>query len=171
MTNLKSLTKIKIALALALGSLQLIACETQPIVTPSNSTLPSSKNETQPLPQTTNMRVGQSLVVVLPTKPGSDLIWRVQKPLPLFLSLISDSTSSLAADGTGTPDQQVFNFTANREGEGNLAFLLGHPRTQDEAQDGVKDGAKDGTKDGVKVGALNAAAVEIRTTLVRVSAP
>ena len=105
------------------------------------------KNEVQPFPKTTELKVGQSLVVVLTTTRGSDQIWRVQSPLPHFLELASETKQTTLGLGTGTAETQVFKFNAFRTGEENLSFLLG------------------------KRNQPGATTVEIRTTLVTVSAP
>ncbi|NDG63350.1 MAG: hypothetical protein EBY29_07760, partial [Planctomycetes bacterium] len=83
-----------------LGVLLLIACESTPTaakinkvstpIDPLSKDLPenssAAKNGDRPFPKTTELKVGQSLVVILTTDYGSDLIWRVQNPLPDFLT-------------------------------------------------------------------------------------
>ncbi len=144
-----------------LGVLLLIACETKPttplinkVSTPidslekdSASKSPTVKNEDRPFPKTTELKVGQSLVVILATDYGQDLIWRVQNPLPNFLTSSAETTQTKLGLGTGTAETRVFKFSSHRTGNGNLSFFLGK-RSQP-----------------------NATPLEIRTTLVTVSSP
>ncbi len=144
-----------------IGALLLIACETTPTAAkinkvstpndPLSKDLPdnnaAAKNEARPFPKTTELKVGQSLVVILTTDYGQDLIWRVQNPLPNFLTSSAETTQTLLGIGTGTAETRVFKFSSLRTGNGNLSFFLGK-RSQP-----------------------NATPLEIRTTAVTVSAP
>lgn len=144
-----------------IGALLLIACETTPTAAkinkvstpndPLSKDLPdnsaAAENEARPFPKTTELKVGQSLVVILATDYGSDLIWRVQNPLPNFLTSSAETTQTLLGIGTGTAETRVFKFSSFRTGNGNLSFFLGK-RSQP-----------------------NATPLEIRTTAVTVSAP
>ena len=144
-----------------LGVLLLIACESTPTaakinkvstpIDPLSKDLPdnssAAKNEARPFPKTTELKVGQSLVVILATDYGSDLIWRVQNPLPNFLTSRAETTQTLLGIGTGTAETRVFKFSSLKAGKDNLSFFLGK-RSQP-----------------------NATPLEIRTTVVTVSAP
>ena len=144
-----------------IGALLLIACETTPTAAkinkvstpndPLSKDLPdnngAAKNEARPFPKTTELKVGQSLVVILTTDYGQDLIWRVQNPLPNFLTPGGETTQTNLGLGTGTAETRVFKFSSHRTGNGNLSFFLGK-RSQP-----------------------NATPLEIRTTAVTVSAP
>jgi len=144
-----------------LGVLLLIACESTPTaakinkvstpIDPLSKDLPdnssAAKNEDRPFPKTTELKVGQSLVVILTTDYGQDLIWRVQNPLPNFLTSSAETTQTLLGIGTGTAETRVFKFSSLKAGKENLSFLLGK-RSQP-----------------------NATPLEIRTTLVTVSSP
>lgn len=146
--------------ATCIGALLLIACETTPTAAkinkvstpndPLSKDLPdnssAAKNEARPFPKTTELKVGQNLVVVLMTNRGSDQIWRVQSPLPQFLELNSETNQTTLGLGTGTAETQTFKFTAVRTGKENLSFLLG------------------------KRNPGGAVAAEIRTTFITVSA-
>lgn len=81
-----------------------------------------------PLPKSTDLRVGQSLVVVLPTNRAIDAVWRLQEPLPAFLTLVSDTTQSSTGasigGSSGTSDQQVFTLQVKSAGDEALSFLL-----------------------------------------------
>lgn len=139
----------------------LIACESTPtaakinkVSTPNDSLAkdsasksPTGKNDAPPFPKTTELKVGQSLVVILATDYGTDLIWRVQNPLPDFLTSSGETTQTTLGLGTGTAETRVFKFSSLRAGKENLSFLLGK-RSQP-----------------------NAAPLEIRTTTVTVSTP
>ncbi len=118
----------------------LIACETKPtpskinkISSPNESSAqnPLDKNPTekdaQNFPKTTELKVGQNLIVVLETRRGSNEIWRVQRPLPQFLALDSETKQTTLGLGTGTATTQTFKFTANNSGKETLSFLLGTP--------------------------------------------
>ena len=116
-----------------------IACESTPtaakinkVSTPNDSLTKDSasksttvKNEAQPFPKTIELKVGQSLIVILATDYGPDLIWRVQNPLPNFLSSIAETTQTTLGLGTGTAETRVFKFSSLRTGNGNLSFFLG----------------------------------------------
>ena len=144
-----------------LGVLLLIACESTPTAAkinkvstpndPLSKDLPdnnaAAKNEARPFPKTTELKVGQSLVVILTTDYGQDLIWRVQNPLPNFLTSSAETTQTLLGIGTGTAETRVFKFSSLKAGKDNLSFFLGK-RSQP-----------------------NATPLEIRTTVVTVSAP
>ena len=146
---------------LSIGALLLIACETKPttplinkVSTPNDplsKDLPdnssAAKNEARLFPKTTELKVGQSLVVIITTDYGQDLIWRVQNPLPNFLAPGGETTQTTLGLGTGTAETRVFKFSSLRAGKGNLSFLLGK-RSQP-----------------------NATPLETRTTLVTVSSP
>ena len=141
--------------------LLLIACESTPtaakinkVSTPNDSLpkdtaskSPTVKNEAQPFPKTIELKVGQSLIVILATDYGPDLIWRVQNPLPDFLTSSGETTQTTLGLGTGTAETRFFKFSSLRAGKGNLSFLLGK-RSQP-----------------------NATPLETRTTLVTVSSP
>jgi hypothetical protein len=158
MFSLQSTPKIFVT---CLGVLLLIACESAPTaakinkvstpINPHSKDLPDNssvaKNEDRPFPKTTELKVGQSLVVILTTDYGSDLIWRVQNPLPDFLTTSGETTQTTLGLGTGTAETRVFKFSSLRAGKGNLSFLLGK-RSQP-----------------------NATPLEIRTTTVTVSTP
>ena len=138
-----------------------IACESTPTATKINkvstpndsltkdsaSKSPTVKNEAQPFPKTIELKVGQSLVVILATDYGPDLIWRVQNPLPNFLAPGGETTQTNLGLGTGTAETRVFKFSSLKAGKENLSFLLGK-RSQP-----------------------NATPIEVRTTLVTVSSP
>ena len=144
-----------------LSVLLFIACESTPTaakikkvstpIDPLSKDLPenssAAKNEDRPFPKTTELKIGQSLVVILTTDYGQDLIWRVQNPLPDFLTSSGESTQTTLGLGTGTAETRVFKFSSLRAGKGNLSFLMGK-RSQP-----------------------NATPLEIRTTLVTVSSP
>ncbi|MEN9668951.1 MAG: hypothetical protein RLZZ386_858 [Planctomycetota bacterium] len=146
---------------LCIGALLLIACETKPttplinkVSTPNDplsKDLPenssAAKNEARLFPKTTELKVGQSLVVILTTDYGQDLIWRVQNPLPDFLTPNGETTQTTLGLGTGTAETRVFKFSSLKAGKENLSFLLGK-RSQP-----------------------NATPIEVRTTLVTVSSP
>jgi hypothetical protein len=146
---------------LCIGVLLLIACETKPttplinkVSTPNDplsKDLPenssAAKNEARLFPKTTELKVGQSLVVILTTDYGQDLIWRVQNPLPDFLTPNGETTQTTLGLGTGTAETRVFKFSSLKAGKENLSFLLGK-RSQP-----------------------NATPIEVRTTLVTVSSP
>ena len=146
---------------LSIGALLLIACETKPttplinkVSTPNDplsKDLPdnssAAKNEARLFPKTTELKVGQSLVVILTTDYGQDLIWRVQNPLPNFLTPGGETTQTNLGLGTGTAETRVFKFSSLKAGKENLSFLLGK-RSQP-----------------------NATPIEVRTTLVTVSSP
>ncbi len=144
-----------------LGVLLLIACESTPTaakinkvstpIDPLSKDLPdnssAAKNEDRPFPKTTELKVGQSLVVILTTDYGQDLTWRVQNPLPDFLTSSGETTQTTLGLGTGTAETRVFKFSSLKAGKENLSFLLGK-RSQP-----------------------NATPLEIRTTTVTVSTP
>ena len=144
-----------------LGVLLLIACESTPTavkinkvstpIDPLSKDLPenssAAKNEDRPFPKTTELKIGQSLVVILTTDYGQDLIWRVQNPLPDFLTSSGETTQTTLGLGTGTAETRVFKFSSLKAGKENLSFLLGK-RSQP-----------------------NATPLEIRTTTVTVSTP
>lgn len=129
-----------------LGLLILCACQsTPPAQTPS---LPAARgDQTLPLPKSLALRVGQSLVVVLPASKGADFTWRVQSPMPRFLTLSGVTTQSSVGGVSGTPDQQVFSFDAVRVGEGQLSFTLN------------------------RLGDPNGVPIEVRSTRVLVTSP
>lgn len=68
------------------------------------------------------MKVGQSLVVILTTDYGQDLIWRVQNPLPDFLTPNGETTQTTLGLGTGTAETRVFKFSSLKAGKENLSF-------------------------------------------------
>lgn len=144
-----------------LSVLLFIACESTPTaakinkvstpIDPLSKDLPdnssAAKNEDRPFPKTTELKVGQSLVVILTTDYGQDLTWRVQNPLPDFLTSSGETTQTTLGLGTGTAETRVFKFSSLKAGKENLSFLLGK-RSQP-----------------------NATPLEIRTTTVTVSTP
>ena len=144
-----------------LSVLLFIACESTPTaakinkvstpIDPLSKDLPdnssAAKNEDRPFPKTTELKVGQSLVVILTTDYGQDLTWRVQNPLPDFLTSSGETTQTTLGLGTGTAETRVFKFSSLKAGKENLSFLLGK-RSQP-----------------------NATPLEIRTTSVTVSTP
>lgn len=130
-----------IAVMIALATL--ISCNTPQPATPK---APPTTDELLPLPTSVSLAAGQNLVVVLPLTQGKKLAWRPQSPLSPILSLTSDTVQT-AMLGSGAADRQVLTFTANKVGEAELTLLLVRPNDR------------------------NATPVEIRKTMVVVSAP
>ncbi|MDA0214436.1 MAG: protease inhibitor I42 family protein [Planctomycetota bacterium] len=131
---------LRILFVTCIGTMLLIACETKPtppkinkISSPNDSSAqnPLDKSSTEKnannFPTTTELKVGQNLIVTLETRRGLNEIWRVQRPLPQFLTLDSETKQMTLGLGTGTATTQTFKFTANNSGKETLSFLLGTP--------------------------------------------
>jgi hypothetical protein len=76
----------------------------------------------QPLPPTTQVEVGQSLVLVLPVPPRTGRSWRLTAQLPPFIGLIGDAVEQSPLEREF--DTQVLTFEVSAPGEIELVLYL-----------------------------------------------
>jgi len=76
----------------------------------------------QPLPATTAVQVGQSLVLVLPIQPRTGRSWRLAAQLPPFIGLIGDAIEESPLEQEF--DTQILTFEVSAPGEIDLVLYL-----------------------------------------------
>jgi hypothetical protein len=76
----------------------------------------------QPLPASTAVQVGQSLVLVLPIQPRTGRSWRLAAQLPPFIGLIGDAVEESPLEQEF--DTQILTFEISAPGEIDLVLYL-----------------------------------------------
>lgn len=94
----------------------LSACKSNP----TTDQPPQTKFE--PLPATTRVDVGQSLVLVLPIQPRTVRSWRPTGQLPPFIGLIGDTVDESPLEQEF--DTQILTFEVSAPGEVDLVLYL-----------------------------------------------
>lgn len=92
------------------------ACKSKP------QTDAPAQTKFEPLPATTQVQVGQSLVLVLPVRPRTGHSWRLTGQLPPFIGLIGDTVEESPLEQEF--DTQILTFEISAPGETDLVLYL-----------------------------------------------
>lgn len=105
-----------LAFALLLCGSGPAACKSQP------KTDEPVQTKFEPLPATTQVQVGQQLVLVLPIPPRTGRSWRLTEQLPSFIGLIGDTVDESPLEPEF--DTQILTFEVSAPGEIDLVLYL-----------------------------------------------
>ncbi|MFM7480261.1 MAG: protease inhibitor I42 family protein [Planctomycetota bacterium] len=105
-----------LALALLLCGGGPAACKSKP------KTDEPAQTKFELLPATTQVQVGQSLVLVLPVRPKTGHSWRLTGQLPPFIGLIGDTVEESPLEQEF--DTQILTFEISAPGETDIVLYL-----------------------------------------------